>query len=368
MTFHSADTLEKHDWVGGGLDATIYRVAPTIAVKTVCTDQSPEAKASGHPFLKKIAFFKRLKEYPIDASTLSNEREKGQNGFRGRLIKVKDYEASALVARWMQQLTSALEHVEKLGFCHNDIHVSNCLLDENFNLKLADVGRASTIGQPLQGVLPPRAMPILAGPLKGTYGLCSARTEQFAVGTLLLFLVYGHEPYDDDYTLSDVNTAEWDRRFGQMEFPQLTRYEVFGGLISACWYNVYPTMALVAYDFERKARHIAAHTEYVSIESAKDTKASKHVLMAVLLTQTLALVLMIHRKFITLFSEMRCALLTMSHYHASIRKTDAPKPNTIYVCKLGAVAKPEANRRRRRLERILEAIKHASLGRRLADS
>ncbi|KAL4948399.1 hypothetical protein BDW69DRAFT_189300 [Aspergillus filifer] len=57
--------------------------------------------------------------------------------------------------------------------------------------KITDFGRASTIGQPLQGILPPWAMPILAGPLKGTHGLCSARTEQSAV-------VYGHEPYDDD--------------------------------------------------------------------------------------------------------------------------------------------------------------------------
>ncbi|KAF9887792.1 hypothetical protein FE257_009598 [Aspergillus nanangensis] len=82
---------------------------------------------------------------------------------------------------------------------------------------------ATTIGQPLEGTLPPRAIPILAGPLKGTYGLCSARTEQFAVETLLYFMVYGHEPYDDMI----LSAAEWDRRFGEMEFPELNRNEVF---------------------------------------------------------------------------------------------------------------------------------------------
>jgi hypothetical protein len=49
-----------------------------------------------------------------------------------------------------------------------------------------DFGCAATIGQPLEGVLPPQAQPILAGPLEGTYGLCSAKTEQFAVGTPIL--------------------------------------------------------------------------------------------------------------------------------------------------------------------------------------
>jgi serine/threonine protein kinase len=96
-----------------------------------------------------------------------------------------------------------------MGFGHNDLHASNCLLDSNFNLKLADFGRAGTIGQPLEGVLPLRARPILAGPLKGTYGLCSARTEQFAVGTLLYFMAYGQEPHDN----STLSAAGWVHRF-----------------------------------------------------------------------------------------------------------------------------------------------------------
>lgn len=74
------------------------------------------------------------------------EREKSRNGIQGCLIRVKEYEDPALVARWIQQLTSALEYVEKLGFCHNDLHASNCLLDENLNLKLTDFGRATTVG------------------------------------------------------------------------------------------------------------------------------------------------------------------------------------------------------------------------------
>lgn len=312
MGFHCADTLEKHDSVGGGLDAYIYRVAPTIAVKTVRHDRTPDQEAAEHPFLKEIAFYKRLNERRDRCQNIiqsflilpdhlflsycthkslaprfyeRQERDKS-DGYHGRLLRVKEYEDPALIALWIEQVTSALEYVEKMGFCHNDLHASNCLLDENLDVKLADFGRATTIGQALEGVLPPRAQLILEGPLKGTYGLCSARTEQFAVGTLLYFMVYGHEPYDD----LDLSAAEWDRRFGNMEFRELNRHEVFDGLIAACWYNVYPTMALVAYDFKHKTRNFALDKEYNATgDSTNKTTACEHLIRRGLLGRQLAL-------------------------------------------------------------------------------
>ncbi|KAJ5823941.1 hypothetical protein N7447_006281 [Penicillium robsamsonii] len=70
-------------------------------------------------------------------------------------------------------------------------------------------------------------------------------------------MVYGHEQPYDDIILSAVG---WDRRFGEMEFPELNGNQVFG-LIFACWYNVYPTMALLAYDFKRKTKDMT-NAEY----------------------------------------------------------------------------------------------------------
>lgn len=152
--------------------------------------------------------------------------------------------------------------------CHNNLHEFNCLLDKDLNLKLTGFGRAATIGQFLEDTMPPRARMIVAGPLKGTYGLCSARTEQFALGSLLYFMVYGHEPYED--TERELSRSEYDRRFGEMEFPDLNRHEVFDQLISACWYNVYPTMALAAFDFKRKTIDIAGSIpEYETTDRVK---------------------------------------------------------------------------------------------------
>lgn len=204
---------------------------------------------------------------------------------RERPIRVRQYEEPALIARWIQQLTSVLEeYVKKLDFCHNDLHASNCLLDGGFNLKLADFGRATTIGQPLEGTLPPPARPILAGPLRGTYGLRSARTEQFAIGKLLYFMVYGHEPYDDFI----LRSAAWDRRLGEIEFPELNRNEVFDGLISACWYNVYPIKALLAYGFKRKTNDMIRNGDCTFIDSAKDINTCEGLVRRGLLGPELA--------------------------------------------------------------------------------
>ncbi|KAJ5621966.1 hypothetical protein N7528_005198 [Penicillium herquei] len=174
-----------------------------------------------------------------------------------------------------------------MGFCHNDLHASNCLLDSNFNLKLTDFGRATTIGQLLEGIFPPRALPIFDGPLQGSRGLCSARTEQFALGTLLYLMVYGQEPYED----IELSIEEWDRFGKELEFPKLNRHEVFDSLISACWYNVYPTMALVAYDFKRKTKHMLGDTEpgYIAIDSVKETKTCQALVRKGLLGSELAL-------------------------------------------------------------------------------
>lgn len=71
----------------------------------------------------------------------------------GRLKRVNNLEDPALIARWIQQVTSALEYVEKMGFSHNDLHPRNCLLDRNLSLELCDFDRTTTIGQFLEGVL-----------------------------------------------------------------------------------------------------------------------------------------------------------------------------------------------------------------------
>lgn len=310
-------SLYKCDYAGHGNRSMVYRVSPSIVVKCIAKGDptaSGVQDSNEDPFELEYKFYHRLRserdrcpdiiECFLDLpgflflSYCSNrdlqrryeeyqQRETRPNGFPGRLICVVKHEEPGLIARWIQQVTSALAYIEKLGFTHNDVHPRNCLLDHNLNVKLCDFDRTTTIGQFHDAILAPWAQELLSGPLKGTNGLTSARTEQFAVGTLLYFMVYGHEPYEDEH-LEEDNMTEVCRRFSHSEFPELNRDPVLDGLISACWYNVYPTMGLVAYDFKRKTKEIALEPTYDVIAFAKEKETCEALIREGLLGPELA--------------------------------------------------------------------------------
>ncbi|PGG99673.1 CAMK protein kinase [Helicocarpus griseus UAMH5409] len=307
-----SDTLEKNVCVGTGSSCVVYHASPTIVVKAVRRSNMEEK----HPFLREIEFIKALHERQDRCTDIIecflalpdhiflsycefnqlgrrlNERqicETLSDGSPGRVISVVKFDDLSLVARWIQQVSSALEYIENMGFAHNNVHPRNCLLDRSLNLKLADFDYTTTIGQWLTSSYAPWARMLPAGPLKGSYGLCGARTEQFAVGTLLYNLVYGHQPYDD-LDLKNQDPEELERRFQEMEFFELGRHEIFDGLISACWYNVNPTMALLAYDFKRKTKALASplETEYLPIDTVKEKETCEALIQKGLLGPDLA--------------------------------------------------------------------------------
>lgn len=131
MAFRSFDTLDKHGCIGVGGYAYIYLVSPTIVVKTVRPDRDhEEEKVMGHPLRGDITFYKALNErrdrcphivecfltFPdhLFLSFCANKaliyrfherQERENNDFFSRLIRIKDYEDPALIARWIQQLT-----------------------------------------------------------------------------------------------------------------------------------------------------------------------------------------------------------------------------------------------------------------------
>ncbi|KAL2830100.1 hypothetical protein BJY01DRAFT_240495 [Aspergillus pseudoustus] len=203
--------LRRKCGVGHGTASVVHKPLPT---------------GSGQPFSSEIEFYKLL-----------NSREDRCPGIIECFLALPDYLFlidSALIARWVHQISRALEYMEKMGFCHNDLAPRDCPLDSNLNMRLCDFDRATTVGQYLESIFAPWGQELTAGPLKGTYGLCGARTEQFALGTL-----------------------------------------VYCMLISACWHNVYPAMALVAYDFKRKTIDFALEARREVIDFAKEKKNCK---------------------------------------------------------------------------------------------
>ncbi|KAL4782092.1 hypothetical protein BJX76DRAFT_303459 [Aspergillus varians] len=66
----------------------------------------------------------------------------------------------------------------------------------------------------------------------GTFGMCGARTEQFAIGSIVYSMTRGYEPYEFE------NLAEGGpeivKRLQRMEFPELDRGDL-DRIIERCW-------------------------------------------------------------------------------------------------------------------------------------
>lgn len=140
MTRSYPSILERNNCVGTGSVCLVYNVSPTIVVKSI---RAQRFEAEQRPFRREINFFECLKKQQdqcpdivecflalpdhlfLSICPLNNishrfsdgqAREKLPHGFPGRLIQANEYEDRALIARWLQQITSALEYINKMSW------------------------------------------------------------------------------------------------------------------------------------------------------------------------------------------------------------------------------------------------------------
>ena len=115
------------------------------------------------------------------------------------------------------ELGAAASWLETLGYVHGDIRPPNLLLDSQEHLKLADFDCVAPIGAPAETTTTPwiQLLGPEAGEHRGTFRLCGAQTEQFAIGSILYCLTRGYEPYEMD-ELEDITeplhsgfSSEW---------------------------------------------------------------------------------------------------------------------------------------------------------------
>jgi serine/threonine protein kinase len=62
------------------------------------------------------------------------------NGELFDYVKNKQFMPESLARFYFVQLLSAVQYMHKNGFIHGDIKLENILLDEEFNIKIADFG------------------------------------------------------------------------------------------------------------------------------------------------------------------------------------------------------------------------------------
>lgn len=160
--------------------------------------------------------------------------------------------------------------LESHKLAHEDLRLENILLDRN-RLKLSDFDCTADIGTNFEACIPPYRRILNSNETdqgrRGSSGLLSPRTEQFAIGSLFYYINYGFEVYGDRYL-----TPEDPKEHGpkvvdllqNMEFPTLDCGDaLIDDIIDKCWHNKY---ALV--------KELAAHREMLLAEETNGEEAS----------------------------------------------------------------------------------------------
>lgn len=192
------------------------------------------------PFMSGGSLDKRIKA----------SQKRDRNNKIASIIKLED---PRTVRKWAKHLTAAVAWLEEGGLVHGDLRPRNMLLDADDNLKLADFDRVAEMGMNIVGTRCPWTRLFGSGTddvlddeadegaaadgeanlEDGPWGVHSAKTEQFTVGSVLYFASKGHEPYEDV-----GGTTNRTRLWRSGVFPPLDDSGM-DVVINACWKGAY---------------------------------------------------------------------------------------------------------------------------------
>lgn len=132
-------------------------------------------------------------------------------------------------SRWIQQLASAMEWLELLGYAHGDLRPANILLDAGDMIKVGDFDSTVRIGEQLLVTTAPFCK------LEADYEapLAGAVSEQYAVGSCIYNIRTGHEPFHD------IDGPVMVRKLMNNEFPPTSNDDIFGDIVLRCWRGCY---------------------------------------------------------------------------------------------------------------------------------
>jgi serine/threonine protein kinase len=152
--------------------------------------------------------------------------------------------------KWALQAADGLAYVHAKNVLHCDVSVGNLLLDSDLNIKLSD----------FQGrLLHPNGTVILdGGAAESTMSsmprpdrnYCDRKTDIFALGTAIYFMITGHPPFPDLDTIDDEDEIQ--RRFEGGEFPPLEQRQG-GDVVRKCWTGAYESATKIMLDLQKLA-------------------------------------------------------------------------------------------------------------------
>ncbi|KAL2695279.1 hypothetical protein AAEP93_004032 [Penicillium crustosum] len=167
------------------------------------------------------------------------------NGTLRNYIKNHPYETLERRIDWCEQIVDTLCFVHSKRVIHCDICLHNILLDDNFDIILADfqglvISRETGLTM-LDGLTRECAKSYM--PRENLWS-ASYRTDLFALGSALYHLINGHEVFPELDSFEDEKIIS--ARFANGEYP---KNDYLGGhIVEKCWRGEYASAAEVLTD------------------------------------------------------------------------------------------------------------------------
>ncbi|KAJ5606851.1 hypothetical protein N7537_003470 [Penicillium hordei] len=165
------------------------------------------------------------------------------NGTLRNHIKNHPYETLDRRLEWCKQIVDTLLFVHSRRVIHCDICLHNILLDDNFDIILADfqglvISRETGLTM-LDGLTRECAKSYM--PRENLWA-ASYRTDLFALGSTIYHLINGHEVFPELDSIDDENTIN--ARFINGEYPN--NDYVAGHIVERCWRGEYASAAEIS--------------------------------------------------------------------------------------------------------------------------
>ncbi|TWU72024.1 hypothetical protein ED733_000730 [Metarhizium rileyi] len=146
----------------------------------------------------------------------------------GDLVSYLRQHASRATAKqrqdWTVQAAEALAVVHEADVIHCDVTPRNFILNGTLELHIADFAGSSVAGSLPTVTTSPRFQP----PGWSWKRKPEVGDDIFALGSVLYFIMHGHEPYPD------MSEDEAERRFSEGDFPDVSSLPC-GHIIRGCW-------------------------------------------------------------------------------------------------------------------------------------
>ncbi|KAL9101041.1 MAG: hypothetical protein Q9163_003656 [Psora crenata] len=274
-------SLTVDDFISRGSAGQIFAISDNLVLKcpTRFIDPAPEQSQESEESIEKIerekSVYRELMRYHhphvVRAVLCAPEgifMQRLKCTLRSRLDSHANFPVSlGKQCRWIQQLTSAVEWLERLGYAHGDLRPANILLDAADTIKVGDFDSTVRFGEQLLVTTVPFCK------LEGDYEapVAGAVTEQYAVGSCIYNIRTGFEPYHD------IDGPVMVRKLMKNEFPPTSDDYLFGGTILKCWRGRYSSIRQLRQailtdlrDFEESSKHDGNGSTAVDLSSSTD--------------------------------------------------------------------------------------------------